>query len=85
MRTRSRKLAAALSLVLGGAFLFAGPGTGCMSFFAESALSTADFCFIFDCQNGIFGGTVDPCPPADANSGGAILTPPTGPTFVDCP
>lgn len=67
-------------LALGGGFLLAGPGTGCMSFAAESALTTTDFCFIFDCGNGLLGGTIDPCPGGETgdDSGQA-------PLFVDCP
>jgi hypothetical protein len=33
----------------------------CGSFFADSAQSSVDFCFLFDCQNGAIGGLVDPC------------------------
>ena len=61
MRSRSRRLAALAALAAGGGFLFSGPNTGCMSFMATSAVSAADFCFIFDCQNGLLGGTIKPC------------------------
>ncbi len=60
------------ALVAGGGLLFAAPNTGCLSFMAESAVEATDFCFIFDCQNGILGGTIDPC------SG-------DNPLFADCP
>jgi hypothetical protein len=43
-----------------------------MSFVGESVLTATDFCFIFDCQSGILGGTIDPC------SG-------ENPLFADCP
>jgi hypothetical protein len=66
---------AVLSLAAGGGFLLAGPGTGCVPFVAESTLAATDFCFIFDCQNGIFGGTIDPC---EANAT-------QGPLLADCP
>lgn len=85
MRSRIHRIGMAAAMTLGGGLLFAGPGTGCGSFLVETALATADFCFIFDCQNGILGGTIDPCPPLDATSGESVLTPPTGPIFVDCP
>jgi hypothetical protein len=83
MRSRSRVVASGIALALGGGFLVAGPGTGCTSFLAESALFTADFCFIFDCQNGILGGTIDPCPDEDPGIG--VFTAPAGPLFIDCP
>ena len=72
MRSRSRRIAALVALAAGGGFLLAGPYTGCMSFIGESALTATDFCFIFDCQSGILGGTIDPC------SGDQ-------PLFADCP
>jgi len=59
-------------LVCGSGYVVAGPGTSCSSYAAESTFTATDFCFIFDCQNGLFGGTIDPC-------GGAA------PLFVDCP
>jgi hypothetical protein len=61
MRSRSRRIAAAIALLAGGGWLLTGPNTGCGSFLLQSAVSAADFCFIFDCQNGILGGTFDPC------------------------
>jgi hypothetical protein len=53
--------------------------TGCLSYTAESALVATDFCFIFDCQNGLFGGTIDPCANQDTDAA------PTPPFFADCP
>lgn len=85
MHSRIRVLAMTTALALGGAFLVAGPSTGCLGYSIESALATADFCFIFDCQNGILGGTIDPCPPVDDSVVDPTLSPPTGPVFVDCP
>lgn len=80
MRRRlGRKLAFA-SLIAGGGFLFAGQSTSCISFAGESLLTSGNFCFIFDCQSGILGGTIDPCSQStDANGD---LQPPL---FVDCP
>jgi hypothetical protein len=61
-----------------GGYLLAGPGTGCTSYLAESGLVATDFCFIFDCQNGILGGTIDPCASGDTGQT-------SGPLFADCP
>ena len=82
MASRSRRIAPVVGLLLVGAYLLAGPGMGCMSFTAESILSSADFCFIFDCQNGILGGTIDPC-----SSAGSVLVAAGDerPLFTDCP
>lgn len=80
MRSRWRGLAVGLGLVGSGAVLLSGPGTGCSSFSAESFLVSTDFCFIFDCQNGAFGGTVRPC--AGTGTVGGATQPPL---FSDCP
>jgi hypothetical protein len=64
MRTRTRRIVAAISLLAASGILTSGPGTGCISgYVTESTFVTLDFCFIFDCQNGILGGTIDPCVP----------------------
>ena len=75
MRVSVRKAIAFLSLTAGGGYILAGPGTGCGSYMAESTLAATDFCFIFDCQNGMFGGTIDPCASTDTQ----------GPLLADCP
>ncbi len=72
MRSRYRRIAVAASLIGGSGFLLAGPSTGCISYAGDSLLEATNFCFIFDCQNGILGGTIDPC--AGDN-----------PRFADCP
>ena len=73
MRIRARKLIAAISVLAASGILTSGPGTGCISgYITDSTFVTTDFCFIFDCQNGILGGTIDPCTPQD-------------PLFADCP
>lgn len=59
MRSRARRMIAAVSILTGSGILLSGPGTGCSSFLAETALTAADFSFIFDCQNGVLGGTFD--------------------------
>lgn len=80
MRSRSRAIAVGVSLVLGGATLLSGPGTSCSSYLAQTGLTTTDFCFIFDCQNGILGGTIDPCAGLGADDNSGEL-----PLFTDCP
>jgi len=74
MRLSKRRIGAFLTLAGAGGYMLAGPGTGCTSYLGESTATATDFCFIFDCQNGILGGTIDPC----ADSG-------QGPFFADCP
>jgi len=37
-------------------------------------LSATNFCFLLDCQNGFFGGLIDPC-----------NDPSAGATLLDCP
>ncbi|NOX57833.1 MAG: hypothetical protein GXP29_03125 [Planctomycetes bacterium] len=55
--------------------------SACIAFGAEELLRTVNFCFVFDCQNGLFGGVVDPCPdPIDDPLDGTSTN-----LFVDCP
>lgn len=58
MRTRIRRWAVTAGLICGGGFLMAGPGTSCVSFIGETALTAIDSSFIFDCTDAV-GGTVD--------------------------
>ena len=58
--------------------------TGCGSFLAKSALVSTDFCFIFDCQNGLFSGTIDVC--SGVGSGSGTIEAQDGQSFFrDCP
>lgn len=34
---------------------------GCTRFAANSIGNSIDFCWLLDCQNGFFGGLIDPC------------------------
>jgi hypothetical protein len=36
-------------------------GTGCSRFATNGLSSSVDFCYLLDCQNGFFGGVVNPC------------------------
>ncbi len=81
MRLSARRVVTLMALAAGGGYLLSGPGTGCVPYTAEAGLGATDFCFIFDCQNGILGGTIDPCANTGVDANGAQ----TGPLFADCP
>ena len=81
MRSRFRRMGMAAALVGSGGMLFQGSNVQCASLAAENLLTTVDFCFIFDCQTGIFGGTIDPCDIGETNS--PNMQP--GLVFEDCP
>ena len=84
MRSRARKAIAAMTLLAGSGFVMSGPGTGCSSYVVDAALVATDLCFIFDCQNGILGGTIDPC--SGIGSGNQTVEGQTRPPlFTDCP
>lgn len=84
MRTNFRRVSVTVALLAGSGFLLAGPATSCTSFTGRSLLTATDFCFIFDCQNGILGGTVDPC--SGIGSGDTTVEGDTAlPVFTDCP
>jgi hypothetical protein len=77
-------VAAVAGLMAAGGFLLAAPGSGCSSFTADSLLVSTDFCFIFDCQGGILGGTVNPC--SGVGSGDQTIEGDQSlPLFTDCP
>ena len=59
-----------LIITLGGATMFQGVGFtsnrgafsgGCTEFYMNGALTSVDFCYLLDCQNGFAGGLIDPC------------------------
>lgn len=84
MRSRIRKVIATISLLAASGFVTSGPGTSCSNFVGETALVAVDLCFIFDCQNGILGGTIDPC--SGIGSGNQTVEGQTQqPLFTDCP
>ena len=80
MRSGGRKFLSGIGLVLAGGYVMSGIGSGCSTYLAESALSAANFCFIFDCQNGLLGGAIDPCAGTGAQDQNGEL-----PLFTDCP
>ena len=57
--------------------------TACAGFAGDQVLRSVDFCFLFDCQNGAFGGLFNFCP----NNIGTDTVVPSGnsDTFIDCP
>ena len=59
----------------GGTLFVTGAKPACISFSSEQALATTDFCFLFDCQNGAYGGLIDFC----------SLSTLEEPLFTDCP
>lgn len=82
MKRRKNRIWSWLVLICSGATLFqvfpitgtGGAGNyGCSRFATNSIGNAIDFCFIFDCENGFFGGLIDPCAPSAG-----------GPLFVDC-
>ena len=84
MRSRARRMMAAVSILTGSGILLSGPGTSCTSYIGQTALVAADLCFIFDCQNGILGGTIDPC--SGIGSGNQTIEGQTQQLlFTDCP
>jgi len=83
MRSRKNRLIAAIGIIAGGGLLLGSPGASCTSFFGKSALQATDFCFIFDCQNGLLGGTIDPC--SGTGSGDSTFEAENSPPlFTDC-
>jgi hypothetical protein len=57
--------------------------TGCMSFAADQVQRSVDFCFLFDCQNGAFGGLINFCP--NNENSDLLVNSQNANTFIDCP
>jgi hypothetical protein len=72
MQPRKRRLLRYTMLLLGGAALFGNANAACTRIAGDQALLSLNACFIFDCQDGLFGGLIDPC------VAGQEL-------FIDCP
>ena len=56
----------------GGFDTSGSPGAGCSRFWTNGLMDSVDLCYIFDCEQGWFGGLFDPC--ADGSG-----------LFMDCP
>jgi len=50
-----------MGLLVSTGVLCAGGALVCGQGGVQRTLSTLDFCFLLDCQNGAFGGLLDPC------------------------
>jgi hypothetical protein len=81
MHRRTRRIGIWLALLASGATLFQTVGFtdlngafqgGCRPWTANGVTSAVDMCYLLDCQNGFFGGLVDPCDPQK-------------PALLDCP
>ena len=89
---RSRRLRTKLAVAAFAASGVMGGFVGCASLGAESLSGAVDFCFLFDCTDGIFGGLIDPCSPVFSRPqtpgfiAADVNTPETdGNLFSDCP
>ncbi|MCG3138076.1 MAG: hypothetical protein HJJLKODD_01934 [Phycisphaerae bacterium] len=64
MPKRRQRIMTYLMMFLGGtALLGTGSKAGCARSAGDTVLVSANFCFIFDCQNGVLGGTFNLCSP----------------------
>ena len=86
---RHRLLYKAAIVALTG-IVFSLGNLGCMSFFGNVGLSSIDTCFVFNCNEGAFGGTFDLCSVVNFTSfigGGNVGNGErvSGTFFGDCP
>ena len=78
MKRRAARIWVWLAMIAAGATMFqftTNSGAyrgGCGEFYANGIVGSVDFCYLFDCDNGFFGGAIDPCDP-------------NNPSLVDCP
>ncbi|MFQ5413354.1 MAG: hypothetical protein ACE5E6_02740 [Phycisphaerae bacterium] len=81
MRSRFRRTVGVAALLGAGGFLMASPNTACLGFALENLTTSVDFCFIFDCQSGVLGGTIQPCDIGFNDNPNQV----SGSLFQDCP
>lgn len=74
MRNRIRKYLIYLLFLTGGGTLFQGNNAGFGRCAGDTLLTTINFCFIFDCQNGAIGGGLEFCGDQPGDD-----------IFIDCP
>ncbi len=79
MNSRYRRTTVVAALMASGGFLLA-TGGGCLNFGGEQLLLSTNLCFVFDCDNGILGGTIDPCSTYLDAEGNEVR-----PLLIDCP
>lgn len=65
MRSRCVRTFVMLGLVATAGMLFAGSGLACTSMAFDQAARSFDFCFLFDCTQGAYGGLIDFCDQVD--------------------
>ena len=74
-----------LAILGGGGLVLAGGDLSCASFGLESALNSTNFCFLFNCNEGAFGGLIDFCAPVRFRSFvGDIEQTDDAPFLADC-
>lgn len=90
-RSLWRRVGVKLAVVGGMGVLFQLGNPGCTSFFANAGLSSMDFFFLFNCNDGALGGLIQFCRPinftsfvgqGDANTG---ANQGAQPFLADCP
>lgn len=78
MNRRMTRIWVWLAMIVAGATMFqfstntGAYSGGCGEFYANGIVGSLDFCYLFDCENGFFGGAIDPCDP-------------NNPSLMDCP
>ncbi|MCC7294030.1 MAG: hypothetical protein IT449_18365 [Phycisphaerales bacterium] len=92
-RKLSRAKVLSAMLAVGGVALIGDGLGGCASMGFQAASGAVDFCFLFDCTDGIFGGLIDPCSPIFGRPSNLGFTPQnpekepgvSNTLFSDCP
>lgn len=80
-----RRLKVKAGVLGAGALLFQFGDLGCTSFFTNAGLSSMNFCFLLNCNDGALGGLIDFCSPVNFTSfvGGAQAN--ENDFLADCP
>jgi hypothetical protein len=59
MRRTARRVLVWALVVLTNGMVF--DAASCYSFKSDTVLSSVNWCYVIDCQNGLFGGLIQPC------------------------
>ena len=85
-RTTWRRLGRKLAILTAGGVLLTGAELSCAGLSASSALSSTNFCFLLNCNDGALGGLIDFCAPVSYRSFlGGDQGSAQAPLLADCP
>jgi hypothetical protein len=86
-RNAWKRLRTKLAILGCSGFLTVSSDLACVSFGANQAIASFDFCFLLNCNDGAIGGLIDFCAPTNFTSfvGNNMANQPGDQFLADCP